>query len=120
MHALALTLIQDSSSSQMSPQQTQHFISAFMGIYFVFFLLYFVVKVALYAIPMWRICKRAGLAPQISLLCAIPLIGRLITTYVIAFSDWKVESVTPLPLAYTSPSYPPTPPNYPPSQPPAA
>jgi hypothetical protein len=119
MHALALALIQD-SSSQMNSQQAQQFVSAFMGIYFVFILLVFVVKVTLYAIPMWRICKRAGLSPQISLLCGIPIIGRLITTYVIAFSDWKVESLAQLPPPYIPPSYPPAPPSYPSSQPPTA
>jgi len=72
--ALALSVIQDSSSSQMTPQQTQQMVSAFMGVYFVFILLVFVVKIVLYAIPMWRICKRAGIAPQIALLCGIPII----------------------------------------------
>jgi hypothetical protein len=120
MLSLALAFIQDSSSQQMTPQQTQQLVSAFMGVYFVGILIFFVVKVALYAIPMWRICKRAGLAPQISLLCAIPIVGRLITTYFIAFSDWKVEPVTLLPPPYTPPSYPPAPPSYPPSQPPTA
>jgi hypothetical protein len=123
MQALALALIQDSTSSQLTPQQTQQFVSAFADIYFVLILLVFVVKVALYAIPMWRICKRAGISPQLSLLCAIPIIGRLITTYVMAFADWNVvpaPHAAPLPPPYTPPSYPPAPPNYPPSQPPTA
>jgi hypothetical protein len=123
MQALALALIQDSTSSQLTPQQTQQFVSAFAGIYFVLILLVFVVKVALYAIPMWRICKRAGISPQLSLLCTIPIIGRLITTYVMAFADWNVvpaPHAAPLPPPYTPPSYPPAPPNYPPSQPPTA
>jgi len=119
MHALPLFLIQDSTSSQLTPQQTQQFISAFAGIYFVAILLYFAVKVVLYAIPMWRICKRAGLSPQISLLCAIPLIGRLITVYVMAFADWKVAPIAPsapLPPVYTPPTF--ASPSYPPAQPP--
>jgi len=121
MLALALAMFQGSSSQSLSTQQTQQMVSAFMGVYFVFILLVFVVKIALYTIPMWRICKRAGLAPQIALLCAIPIIGRLITTYVIAFSDWKVAPslpTAPLPPAYQPPpSYPQA---YPPSHPPAA
>ena len=83
----------------------------------------FIIKVVLYTIPMWRICKRAGLSPQLSLICAIPLIGRLITTYILAFGDWKVVPIAQaVPLAPYSPptSYPPVPPSYPPSQPPAA
>jgi len=117
MHFHALTSFQD-SSSQMSPQQAQQFAGAFMGAYLVIMLVVFAVKVVLYAIPMWRICKRAGISPQLSLICAIPVVGRLITTYIIAFSDWKPEFTAPLPLAYAPPSYPPAPPSYPPSQPP--
>jgi hypothetical protein len=117
MHFHALSFFQD-SPSQMSPQQAQQFAGAFMGAYLVFMLIIFAVKVVLYVIPMWRICKRAGISPQLSLVCAIPIIGRLITTYIIAFSDWKPEPTAPLPLAYVPPSYPPAPPSYPPSQPP--
>jgi len=119
MHFHALTSFQD-SSSQMSPQQAQQFAGAFMGAYLVFMLIIFAVKVVLYVIPMWRICKRAGISPQLSLVCAIPVIGRLIATYIIAFSDWKVESLAQLPPPYIPPSYPPAPPSYPSSQPPTA
>jgi hypothetical protein len=122
MQALALALIQD-SSSQLSSQQTQQLVNAFAGMYVVGMIIFFIVKVVLYTIPMWRICKRAGLSPQLSLLCAIPLIGRLITVYVMAFGDWKVAPVTlaaPLPPPYTPPSYPPAPPSYPSSQPPTS
>src|ERR1700676_4483943 len=115
MLSLAFALIQDSSSQPLTTQQPHERISAFMGVYFVFVLLVFVVKVTMYTIPMWRICKRAGLAPQIALLCAIPLIGRLITTYVMAFSDWKVvpidQAATLQPPPYQPPpSYPQAPP----------
>ena len=116
MQAFALALIQDSSSQPMTTQQTQQMVSAFMGVYLVFWLLFFAVKVTLYAIPMWRICKRAGLSPQLSLLCAIPLIGRLITTYVMAFADWKVVPIAQ--AASLPPPYQP-PPSYPPAPPPA-
>jgi hypothetical protein len=117
MLSLALVMFQDSSSQPLTTQQTQQLVSTFMGVYFVFILLVFAVKVAIYAIPMWRICKRAGLAPQIALLCGIPFIGRLITTYVIAFSDWK--SVPIMQAAILPPTYQ-APPSYPPAPPPAA
>ena len=38
-------------------------------------------------IPFWRICRRAGLQPLLSLLIAIPLVN-LIFIYYVAFTDW--------------------------------
>ena len=84
-------------------------------------LLVWSIKIALYVIPMWRIAKRAGLSPGIALLCAVPLIGRMLTMYVVAFSEWRTGPAAfpymggypaPPPQAYPPQSYPP--PAYPP------
>ncbi len=89
-------------------QQFQDMVHTMLRVYAVIIPIFYIVKVTLYAIPMWRIAKRAGISPQLSLLCAIPLVGRLITTYILAFSDWRL-----VPSASTYP-YPP-PPAYPPA-----
>jgi hypothetical protein len=44
-------------------------------------------------IPFWRICRRIGWSPWLSLLWAIPLVG-LIFLYVLAFSDWPSQKGT--------------------------
>jgi hypothetical protein len=85
---------------------------------FVFWGFAYLVKIVLYVIPSWQIAKKAGLSGPIALLAAIPLIGRLIMLYVIAFTDWKVVPVAPygsLPPQYPPPTYPPA--NYPPQGP---
>jgi len=56
-------------------------------ILFVFLPVFLVV----YIIPYWVIFKKAGFAPALSLLTAIPGV-RLIVLYVIAFSDWKFDA----------------------------
>jgi hypothetical protein len=78
---------------------------------FLFWSIIYIVKITLYVIPSWQIAKKAGLSGPVALLAAIPLIGRLVMLYVIAFTDWKVA-----PVATTSPYYPPT---YPPAPPPS-
>jgi hypothetical protein len=54
--------------------------------------LFFIVPVVLAAgiIPYWMIFKKAGFAPALSLLTAIPGIN-LIVLYVVAFSGWKTS-----------------------------
>ncbi len=42
----------------------------------------------IFIVPFWRIFKKAGFAPVLSLLVWFPLIG-LIVLYYVAFSDWK-------------------------------
>jgi hypothetical protein len=69
----------------------------------------YIVKVTLYIIPSWQIAKKAGFSGPIALLAAIPVIGRLVTLYVIAFSDWKVVPVATA-SPYLPPMYPPPPP----------
>jgi hypothetical protein len=48
---------------------------------------FWLIGVILAIIPFWRICRRAGLQPLLSLLIAIPLVN-LIFIYYLAFTDW--------------------------------
>lgn len=57
---------------------------------------------AIVLIPFWMIYKKAGFSPWLSLLMIVPL-ANIIMLYVVAFSEWKVAPVTPLP----PPGYPP-------------
>lgn len=41
----------------------------------------------LFVVPFWRICKRAGLKPALSLLTLIPG-GIVVLLWVIAFAKW--------------------------------
>jgi len=41
-------------------------------------------------IPFWRICKRVGYTPWLSLLMAVPLVN-VIFIYFLAFSDWPSQ-----------------------------
>jgi hypothetical protein len=47
-------------------------------------------------IPFWRICRRVGWSPWLSLLLAIPLVN-IIFVYVLAFSDWPLQKGTVAP-----------------------
>ena len=47
-------------------------------------------------IPFWRICRRIGWSPWLSLLMAIPLVN-LIFIYVVAFSEWPSHKGTVTP-----------------------
>ena len=41
--------------------------------------------------PLWRIFKRAGLSPALSLTIFIPYVGVLISGLVLALSSWKLN-----------------------------
>jgi hypothetical protein len=45
-------------------------------------------------VPIWRICKRVGYSPWLSLLVVIPLVN-LIFIYYLAFSQWPADRGTP-------------------------
>lgn len=49
--------------------------------------LYWIVAVAIAVVPFWRICKRVGHSPWLSLLIAIPLLN-IFFIYFLAFSQW--------------------------------
>lgn len=38
--------------------------------------------------PLWKICARAGLAPGLALVAAVPVLGFVIVTAVVAFAEW--------------------------------
>jgi hypothetical protein len=42
--------------------------------------------------PIWRIFKRAGLNPALSLTVLIPGVGMLITGLILALSTWKLNA----------------------------
>jgi hypothetical protein len=75
--------------------------------------------VAVFIIPMWQICKKAGFSPWLCLLVLVPF-GALILLYILAFAQWKVAPLPQyagsLPAVYP-PAYPPA--AYPPAAPPA-
>jgi hypothetical protein len=91
------------------PAQVQKIVMAFMAIMPIIIL----VALAVFIVPFWFICKKAGFSPWLSLLNIVPM-GNLILIYVLAFADWKVM---PTPQAYWQPpTQPPVPP--PPAFPP--
>ena len=105
MHMLAM-LLQD-NPNQPSPEMIQHLMVAMMAIIPIIML----VAVAIFMVPCWFICKKAGFSPWLSLLCIIPSLGTLVLLYVLAFAEWKASA----PLAAYPPPYPPPPqPPYPP------
>lgn len=50
-------------------------------------------------VPLWRICKKAGLSPWLSLIIFLPL-GPLILLYVLAFIHWRVVPAPQLGAGY--------------------
>jgi len=100
----------------MDPQQQQaqaQEIFRHIGMLMPIFLLFGIVIVALYVIPMWKIATKAGLSGPIALLAIIPIVGKLVTLYVLAFSEWRVVPAPPQYGGYP-PSYTPPPPYTPP------
>jgi hypothetical protein len=53
---------------------------------------------AICVVPIWRICKRVGHSPWLSLLVVIPLV-KLIFIYYLAFSQWPADKGSPGPGA---------------------
>jgi len=49
---------------------------------------------ALILFPVWKIFKRAGLNPVLSLTVLIPYVGFLISGIILAASSWKLDNVT--------------------------
>jgi hypothetical protein len=78
---MAGSTIQHSGGTMGELLQPWHLIVLFA--IFLFFVIPFKV------LPVWLICRKAGLSPWLSLLYIIPL-GGLILNFVLAFADWKV------------------------------
>lgn len=50
--------------------------------------------IVLFVIPLWRICRRAGFPPALSLIAVVPLLGFLIVAGILAFAEWPVSRPT--------------------------
>jgi hypothetical protein len=99
----------------MDPQESQRQAMHMLAFMVPFLLIGWAVGLAIIIIPLWQICKKAGLSAPLSLLEIVPGLGHLIVLYVVAFSEWKV---VPAPqYGGFPPTYPPPPPapNFPPS-----
>jgi hypothetical protein len=94
---------------QTSPEMQAKAMHAFM-LMVPIMLIGWAVVMAIIIIPLWQICKKAGLSGPLALLSIIPF-GILVVLYVVAFSQWRVVPIANT-IAYP-PSYPP-PPAYPP------
>lgn len=101
MHSLALFL-----DNTPDPAQIMQMMTAMAA----FFVVFYVVGVAIIMVPCWFICKKAGFSPWLSLLCIVPTLGTLVLFYILAFADWKVM---PAPVQGWAPPYPPQPPQPP-------
>lgn len=51
-------------------------------------LFYYLVFAAIFVVPLWRICARAGFNGALSLLALIPWLGLLIVGAVLSFAAW--------------------------------
>jgi RsiW-degrading membrane proteinase PrsW (M82 family) len=91
----------------MNPDANQmhSIIAAIIGFYMVFF----VVLMAIVILPFWFILKKAGFSPWLSLINVVPL-GTLILLYIVAFGEWRVIPVPPVAWQPPYPPYPPQPP----------
>jgi O-antigen ligase len=52
------------------------------------------VLLVLFGIPLWRIVKRTGLPPALSLLCFVP-VANVIFVWVFAFIEWPALKQPP-------------------------
>ena len=95
----------------MDPQESQRQAMHMLAFMVPFLLVGWAIGLAIIIIPLWQICKKAGLSAPLALLEIIPGIGHLIVLYVVAFSQWKV-----VPIAQHYSTLPPT--AYPPPPPP--
>jgi hypothetical protein len=99
MHLLALFL--QNQPDQATIQKMAYAILAIFPILIA-------VGMAVFILPTWFICKKAGFSPWLSLLIIVPF-GGIVLLYVLAFAEWKV-----VPMAEVGwpqqPPYPPQPP----------
>lgn len=102
----------------MDPQQAQAQAMHMMAAMIPFIIICVIIGAALYIIPLWQICKKAGLPGALALVAIVPYIGQLIVLYIVAFSTWKVGPLAPPMYAANYPPPPVYPPaNYPPQGP---
>lgn len=72
-----------------------------------FYLIFFVIIMAIIIVPFWFILKKAGFSSWLSFINIVPF-GTLILLYILAFAEWKVIPLTQ--LALQQPPYPVQPP----------
>lgn len=53
-----------------------------------------IAQAILFLFPVWRIFKRAGIEPSLSLTVLIPYIGFLLSGVILAASKWKLGVAT--------------------------
>ncbi|MDP3191044.1 hypothetical protein [Rhodoferax sp.] len=51
--------------------------------------IFYFIYSAVFIVPLWKICTRAGLNGALSLLALIPWLGLLIVGGVLSFSTWQ-------------------------------
>lgn len=56
-------------------------------------LIAFLVQAIFFQYPAWRIYKRAGINPMLSITILIPNLGIIISTLILLFSKWQVQRV---------------------------
>ena len=52
-------------------------------------LIFYLIFAALFIVPLWKICARAGFNGALSLLALIPWLGLVIVGGVLSFSAWQ-------------------------------
>ena len=51
-------------------------------------IIFYLVFVALFIVPLWKVCSRAGFNGALSLLALIPWLGLIIVGGVLSFAAW--------------------------------
>jgi hypothetical protein len=52
-------------------------------------LIFYLIFAALFIVPLWKVCTRAGFNGALSLLALIPWLGLVIVGGVLSFSAWQ-------------------------------
>jgi hypothetical protein len=52
------------------------------------------IALALLVVPLWRILRRAGLTPALSLIALLPAFGFLIVSAILAYTEWPPQRNT--------------------------
>jgi uncharacterized membrane protein YoaK (UPF0700 family) len=50
--------------------------------------------VFLFIVPLWKICKRAGMKPALSVIAVIPFVGVAIVSAILALKEWPLDDVS--------------------------
>jgi len=58
------------------------------SVFDVISVLFWVVLITVTMVPSWRILRRTGLSPWLSLLSFVPMIGTIVILWIIAYRRW--------------------------------